>query len=80
MSTFLRVTVAGVVCAFGAITSGHAQTVTCQNAKFSPEVLAKYPNVQKNCLDVVSRGGEHFAVVKAQLERANPTSVVVRVR
>jgi hypothetical protein len=80
MSTILRVAAAGVVCAFGAITASHAQSVTCQNAQFNPATLAKYPNLQKNCQNIVTRQGEHFAVIKAQLDRVNQTSVVVRVK
>lgn len=80
MRTSLRIAAGAALCAFGAISASHAQTVTCQNAKFDPEVLEKYPNLPNSCLDIITRDGEHFAVVKAQLDRVSGNSVVVRVR
>jgi LPXTG-motif cell wall-anchored protein len=79
MKKLLHVSAASVLCAIGALSAGHTQSVTCQNAQFDPAVLAKYPDLQKNCLDVVKRGNEDFAVVTARLEKVNPSgSVVVR--
>jgi hypothetical protein len=79
MNVLLRIAAVNVLCAIGAMTAGHAQSVTCQNAQYDPAVLAKYPNLPKSCLDVVMRDGEEYAVVKAKLDRVTSSgSVVIR--
>jgi len=79
MNKFFHVSALTVLCAMGAISASHAQSVTCQNAKFDPAVLERYPDLQRNCLDVVKRGSEDYAVVTARLDRVNSNgSVVVR--
>ena len=81
MNVFLRISATTALCAFGAVTASHAQSVTCQNAQFDPAVLEKYPNLPKSCLEIVKRNGEDYAVVKAKLDRVNANgSVVVRVK
>jgi len=79
MKKLLHVSAASVLCAIGAMSAGHAQSVTCQNAQYDPAVLARFPDLEKNCLDVVRRGSEDFAVVTARLEKVKTNgSVVVR--
>jgi hypothetical protein len=79
MNKLLHLSSASVLFAIAAMSASHAQSVTCQNAEFAPAVLAKYPDLQKNCLDIVRRGDEDYAVVMARLEKVNPSgSVVVR--
>lgn len=80
MKMLLRLSAVSVLCTLGAI-SAHAQTVTCQNAQYDPEVVARYPNVAERCLDIVTRDGEQYAVVKGRLERVNTNgSIVVRMK
>src|SRR5262245_33144834 len=79
MSAFLR-TAAITVTALASIGVAQAQ-VTCQNAQYAPEVLAKYPNIRTACLDIVTRDGEPYAVVKGELDRVySNNSVGVRIK
>ena len=56
------------------------QPAVCQRVEFSAEVLARFPNIRDACLDVISRDGQEFAVVKADLVRATPRRMTVRVK
>ena len=79
MNKLLPLSAASVLWAIVRSSASHAQSVTCQNAQFDDAVLARYPDLQKNCLDVVKRGDADYAVVTARLEKVNPNgSVVVR--
>jgi hypothetical protein len=80
MSMFLRVSAVSVLCTIGAIAASNAQSITCESAQYSPEVLAKYPNISKACSDVITKSGEHYAVVKAQLDRVSGNSATIRVK
>ena len=81
MTKFLRASAVGVLCTIGAIAVSDAQTVTCQNAQYDPEVLARFPNIAKACSDIISKDGADYAVVKARLDRVDPSGrVSVRVK
>jgi hypothetical protein len=81
MTRFLRASAVSVVCTIGAIAVSHAQTVTCQNAQYSPELLTRFPNLAQACSSIVQKGGEDYAVVKARLDRINASGTVqVRVK
>jgi hypothetical protein len=80
MSMFLRISAASVLCTIGAIAVSQAQSVTCENAQYDPSVLAKYPNLAKACLDIVTKEGEPYAVVKAKLDRVSGNNASVRVK
>jgi hypothetical protein len=80
MSMFLRVSAVSVLCTIGAIGVSQAQSVTCESAQFSSEALAKYPNLPKACSDIITKGGEQYAVVKAQLDRVSGNSATIRVK
>ena len=56
------------------------QPEACQRVEFSAEVLARFPNIRNACLDVIARDGQEFAVVKADLVRATPRRMTVRVK
>jgi len=56
------------------------QPAICQRVEFSPQVLERFPNIRDACLDVISRDGQEFAVVKADLVRATPRRMTVRVK
>jgi hypothetical protein len=56
------------------------QPAVCQRVEFSPQVLERFPNIRDACLDVISRDGQEFAVVKADLVRATPRRMTVRVK
>lgn len=58
MNRFLRASAMSVLCTIGAIAVSQAQTVTCQNAQYDPDVLARFPNIAKACSDIVSKNGE----------------------
>jgi hypothetical protein len=81
MNKFLRASAISVLCAIGAIAVSQAQSVTCQNAQYDPDVLARFPNIAKACSDIVSKNGEDYAVVTARLDRVDPSGrVQVRVK
>ena len=56
------------------------QPAACERVEFSEQVLARFPNIRKACLDVISRDGQTFAVVRAQLVRTTSRRMTVRVR
>lgn len=56
------------------------QPAACERVEFSQEVLARFPNIRKACLDVISRDGQTFAVVRALLVRTTSRRMTVRVR
>lgn len=56
------------------------QPAACERVEFSEEVLARFPNIRKACLDVINRDGQNFAVVRANLVRVTPRRMTVRVQ
>lgn len=56
------------------------QPEACQRVEFSAEVLERFPNIRAACLDVISRDGQQYAVVRAHLLRVQGRRMVVRVR
>jgi hypothetical protein len=64
-----------------ATSSSHGQNAAaCQSVEFSPDVLSRLPDAPKSCLDVVTRNGQQYAVIKAKLEEVRGDSVRVRVK
>ena len=81
MTKFLRASAVGVLCTLGASTVIQAQTVTCQNAQYGSDVLARFPNIAKACSEIIAKNGAEYAVVKAKLDRVDPSGrVSVRVK
>jgi hypothetical protein len=81
MTRFLPAFAVSVLGITGAIGVSQAQTVTCQNAQYDSEVLARFPNISKACSSIVAKNGEDYAVVKARLDRVDPSGrVAVRVK
>ena len=64
---------------FGALlaliaTATLAQNPTdCAAVKFSDDVLERFPRAQEACLDVISRGGQDYAVFNARLTEVWPS-------
>lgn len=58
----------------------HAQNAACQSVQFSAEVLERFPRARASCLDVIQRGGEQYAVFKAQLLEVHGNNVRIRVK
>lgn len=56
------------------------QPAACERVEFSAQVLERFPNIRRACLDVINRDGQQFAVVRAQLVRVQGRRMVVRVR
>ena len=56
------------------------QPAACERVEFSDQVLARFPNIRNACLDVINRGGQSFAVVRANLVRVTPRRMTVRVQ
>lgn len=56
------------------------QPAACERVEFSEQVLARFPNIRNACLDVISRDGQNFAVVRANLVRVTPRRMTVRVQ
>jgi hypothetical protein len=81
MTMLLRISAMSVLYAIGAMTASHAQSVTCENAQYDSEVLARFPNIAKACSEIITKDGQQFAVVKARLDRVDPSGRVgVRVK
>jgi hypothetical protein len=58
----------------------NAQGPDCQAVKFSEQVLDRFPDARKSCLDVITRDGQEYAVFKAQLQEVRGNTLRVRVR
>jgi LPXTG-motif cell wall-anchored protein len=56
------------------------QPAACERVQFSEEVLARFPNIRQACLDVITKGDQQYAVVKADLVRASPRRMTIRVK
>ena len=59
--------------------AAHAQ-VTCQSVQFSKELLQRFPNIRNDCFDVITRDGQDWAVIKADLTRTAPNAVWVKTK
>ena len=79
MKTMFRVTVLVAGLAASAALSA-AENPGCANVKFSQAVLEKFPRAQEACLDVIEKGGEQYAVFKADLTGVQGNTVRVRVK
>lgn len=56
------------------------QPAACERVEFSAEVQARFPNIRAACLDVITKGDQQYAVVKADLVRATSRRMTVRVK
>ncbi|MEJ1965436.1 MAG: hypothetical protein WDO56_29405 [Gammaproteobacteria bacterium] len=56
----------------------HAQSATCATAQFNAELQSRFPNIRTACLDIVDKGGQQYAVIKADLMRTTPDSLQLR--
>ena len=56
------------------------QPEACQRVEFSAAVLERFPNIRTACLDVITKDGQTFAVVRANLMRVTPRRMTVRVQ
>jgi len=73
-------TVGGILLALVSATALAQQPAACQRVEYSPEVLARFPNIKAACLDVINKDGKDYAVVKANLVRATSRKMTVRVK
>jgi hypothetical protein len=71
---------------FGAIVALVATAAFAQNpkdcaaVKFSDDVLERFPRAQEACQDVISRGGQDYAVFNARLVQVRGNTMRVRFR
>jgi hypothetical protein len=59
----------------GQVVMAQSPPVNCQNAKFSAEVMERFPRVREACLDVLDRDSQYYAVFKAKLVRVSHSNV-----
>jgi hypothetical protein len=64
----------------GIVPVSNAQSSTCDTVQFSEKLLQRFPNVRNDCLDVISRDGQQWAVIKADLTRTAPNAVWVKMK
>jgi hypothetical protein len=57
-----------------------AQGPDCQRVQFSEQVLDRFPDARKSCLDVITRDGQEYAVFKAELQEVRGNTLRVRVK
>lgn len=55
-----------------------AQTAKCQSVQFGEATLAKFPRIREVCLDVVTKDGQEYAVVKGDLVRVSSRTARIR--
>jgi LPXTG-motif cell wall-anchored protein len=75
--TLLQVLTVGGL-ALAAVGPAYAQPAKCQTVQFSQAVLDKFPRVRELCLDVITRDGQEYAVVKGDLLRVSRTTARIR--
>lgn len=63
-----------------AVFSIGAQAADCNTAQYSAAVLERFPNIARACYDVIEKGGQQYAVVKADLIRTDRDALYVRVK
>jgi hypothetical protein len=64
-----------------AMTPGaHAQSQTCQTVQFSDSLLQRFPLAREACQDVITRDGQQYAVIKADLVRVTGSTARVRAK
>ena len=80
MKSFLYLAVSSLVLAMMPAVAGAQQPAVCQRVEFSEDVLARFPNIRNACLDVINKGGQEYAVVKADLVRVSGRRMTVRVK
>ncbi len=49
----------------------YAQPAKCQTAQFGAAVVQKFPRIREVCLDVITKDGQDYAVVKGDLLRVD---------
>jgi len=72
--------VSSLVLAMLPAVAGAQQPAICERVEFSQDVLARFPDIRKACLDVISKDGQEYAVVKADLVRATARRMTIRVK
>lgn len=79
MHSPLRLVTLLVVSLLAAMTA-HAASPGCGTMEFSKEVLARFPNASRACLDVVNRNDETYGVFKAKIMRVAELGNTLEVR
>ncbi|ARN75155.1 hypothetical protein [Oceanicoccus sagamiensis] len=49
--------------------------LSCEDIDFAPEMIEKYPDITKSCLDVVESKGTKYALVELELTRVSGRNV-----
>ncbi len=57
-----------------------AQNAACQSVQFGEKVVERFPRIRAACLDVVDKGGQKYAVIKADLMRTGNNTLYVRIK
>ena len=80
MTTRTMVSLGGLALALLSAAALAQQPAACERVQFSDDVLARFPNIRAACLDVITKGDQQYAVVKADLVRATSRRMTVRVK
>jgi hypothetical protein len=64
--------------ALAAAVPAYADAAQCQTVEFSAAVLERFPRIREACLDVITKDGQEYAVLKADLLRVSRTSARLR--
>jgi hypothetical protein len=72
-----RVT-AGAILALASAAALAQNPAGCASVQFSDDVLARFPRAPDACLDVISRGGQDYAVFNARLVEVRGNTLRVR--
>jgi hypothetical protein len=64
--------------ALAAAIPAYADAAKCQAVEFSPAVLERFPRIREACLDVITKDGQEYTVLKADLLRVSGTSARLR--
>lgn len=58
--------------------AAYAQSAKCQTVQFSQAVLDRFPRIREVCLDVITKDGQDYAVVKGDLLRISSKTARIR--
>jgi hypothetical protein len=64
--------------ALAAAVPAYADAARCQTVEFSAAVLERFPRIREACLEVITRDGQEYAVLRADLLRVSRTSARLR--
>jgi hypothetical protein len=68
----------GALSGFSALAYGQAEPVNCETAKFTEDVLERFPRIHDACHDIIQKPDGPYAIIKADITRVRKDGMDVR--